>query len=269
MAEHDEVKRGIGARFGSAAEDYVKSAVHARGGDLVRMVELAGLRGDERVLDVATGGGHTALAFAPHVREVVASDLTPDMLAAAENLIRGRGVENVRFELADAEDLPFADESFDVVTCRIAAHHFPEPESFVGEAARVLKPGGKFLLDDNVAPEDPELDEFMNSFERWRDPGHVRAHRVSEWRAMLEDAGLKMEHTETEPKPYPDFEEWTARIGMPEDERDRLGTWLRAAPEKFRMYFQIEVDERRVISLASLYAVLVAQRPHGTRSPRG
>jgi len=260
MVEHDEVKRGISARFGAVAGNYVKSAVHATGGDLPRLVELARLDGDERVLDVATGGGHTALAFAPHVREVVASDLTPDMLAAAEEFIRGWGVENVRFERADAEDLPFEDVSFDVVACRIAAHHFPDPESFVREVTRVLKPGGRVLLDDNVAPEDPDLDEFMNRFEKWRDPGHVRAHKVSEWRAMMEEAGLRIEHVEPPGrKPYP-FEEWTSRIGMGEDERDELEAWLLAAPKSLRDFFEVVVEDERVASLTGVYAILVARR---------
>jgi len=260
MTEHDEVKSGISTRFGAVAGNYVSSAVHAKGDDLPRLVELARLRGEERVLDVATGGGHTALAFAPHVREVVASDLTPDMLAAAEEFIRGRGAGNVSFEQADAEDLPFADESFDIVVCRIAAHHFPDPESFVREAARVLKPGGRFLLDDNVAPEDPDLDEFMNRFEKWRDPGHVRAHRVSEWRAFMEDAGLSIEHIEPPGrKPYP-FEEWTARIRMPEDERGELEVWLLAAPKKFKDFFEVVVEDGRVVSLTGLYGILVSRR---------
>lgn len=260
MTEHDEVKSGISARFGAAAGNYVASAVHAKGNDLTRLVELARLRGDERVLDVATGGGHTALAFSPHVREVVASDLTPDMLAAAEEFIRGQGIENVRFEQADAEALPFANGSFDVVVCRIAAHHFPDPESFVREAARVLKPGGRFLLDDNVAPENPELDEFMNRFEKWRDPGHVRAHRASEWRTMMGRAGLSVEHVEPPGrKPYP-FEEWTSRIGMLEEERDELQAWLLAAPKRFKDFFEVVIEEGRLVSLTGMFAILVARR---------
>src|SRR5436190_1647078 len=115
----DNIKQAIQDRFGAAAHGYVIAPGFARGDDLRRLVELAKLRGDEQVLDVATGGGHTALAFAPHVREVLATDLTAQMLEAAELYARDRGVTNVRFERADAEALPFPDASFDIIMTRI------------------------------------------------------------------------------------------------------------------------------------------------------
>lgn len=253
------MKRNVGERFGAVAENYVASATHAAGEDLKRLVELAALRGDERVLDVATGGGHTALAFAPRVREVVASDLSPKMLEAAEAHARQRGIENVRFVEADAEDLPFEDESFDLVTCRIAAHHFPEPRRFVVEVARVLRPGGLFLLDDNMAPEDDDLDTFMNRFEKWRDPGHVRARKASEWRAWMEEEGLRVERVEHDRKTY-GFDEWTARMRMPERERAALEEWLLAAPPRLREFFGIVEEGGRLISLRSVFAIVVARR---------
>jgi ubiquinone/menaquinone biosynthesis C-methylase UbiE len=246
--------------FGAAAKSYVTSAIHAQGADLRRLVELARPRGDERLLDVATGGGHTALAFASHVREVVASDLTPRMLAAAEQFIRAQGVTNVAFEQADAEALPFADASFDIVTSRIAPHHFPNPRRFVHEVARVLRPGGQFLLDDNMAPEDPELDAFMNRFEQWRDPSHVRACTVSEWRGWMVAAGLRVEHVDPLASKRYDFADWSARLGMPEAERAALETWLLGAPPRCAEFFEIVVADGRVRSIAGKYAIIVARR---------
>ena len=122
------IKNLVQAQFGAVAERYVTSAIYAHGSDLARMIELAQPRGDERLLDIATGGGHTALAFAPHVREVVATDLTPRMLEVAEAFIREQGAANVTFQVADAEALPFPDADFDIVTTRIAPHHFPNPQ---------------------------------------------------------------------------------------------------------------------------------------------
>src|SRR4051794_33346770 len=100
--EDAKIKQLVQDQFGPVAQRYVTSQSHAHGDDLARMLELAQPRGDERVLDIATGGGHAALAFAPRVREVVATDLTPRMLDAATAFIREQGATNVSFELADA-----------------------------------------------------------------------------------------------------------------------------------------------------------------------
>lgn len=255
-----DVKQRVQAQFGAAAERYVASAGHAKGDDLAQLVALAGLRGHERVLDVATGGGHTALAFAPHASEVVASDLTPDMLAAAERFVRGQGAQNVRFELADAEALPFADAGFDVVTVRIAPHHFPDPARFVAEVARVLRPGGIFLLDDNVAPEDADLATFINRVDAWRDPSHVRCLPVSEWRALIEAAGLDVEHvSDVLVKSY-DFAPWAERMAMPVAEQAALERWLLAAPEACVAAFQIVAEGGRVRSLSTGFVIIKARK---------
>jgi ubiquinone/menaquinone biosynthesis C-methylase UbiE len=100
--------------------------VTRKGESLDRLLVLAAPQPGWRLLDVATGGGHTALAFAPRVREVGATDLTPDRLAAAARYIRGLGVANVVCREADAMALPFDDGEFDLVTCRVAPHHFPD-----------------------------------------------------------------------------------------------------------------------------------------------
>src|SRR3954471_19965590 len=192
--QDSSIKDLVQAQFGAVAERYVTSVTHAHGGDLARMIELAQPRGEQRLLDIATGGGHTALAFAPHVREVVATDLTPRMLEVAEAFIREQGVGNVTFQVADAEALPFPAADFEIVTTRIAPHHFPNPYQYVREVARVLKPGGVFVLNDNMAPDDQELDAFVNRFEKWRDPSHVRSNTIAEWASWMLDAGLQIAH---------------------------------------------------------------------------
>jgi SAM-dependent methyltransferase len=194
------------------------------------------------------------------VHEVVASDLTPRMLAAAESFIRGQGATNVLFELADAEELPFADASFDIVTARIAPHHFPNPERFVQHVARVLRPGGLFLLDDNMAPEDAELDAFMNRFEQWRDPSHVRAYTVGEWQGWMAAAGLRVEQAEPLIRKRYSFADWTARMHMPDAERDALEAWLLAAPPRCAAFFAIAVEDGHVRSLCGAFAIIVARR---------
>jgi ubiquinone/menaquinone biosynthesis C-methylase UbiE len=257
----DEIKKLVQQQFGAVAQNYVESPERKTGADLQRLVQYASLRGDERVLDVATGGGHTALAFAPHVREVVATDLTPRMLAAATAFLAESGAKNVRTELADAESLPYPDGSFDVVTSRIAPHHFAAPQRFITEAARVLRPGGRLLLDDNMSPEEEDLDTFMNRYEKWRDPSHVRSWRKSEWRNFMSAAGLDIEHEEPLSHKVYYFLDWTARMHMPENERDALQAWLLGAPSRFQEYFRITVEDNRVQSLCATFSILVARRP--------
>lgn len=251
----DNIKAAVQAQFGATAEAYVHSAVHAKGADLVRMVELAGPHGNERVLDIATGGGHTALAFAPHVAEVVASDLTPKMLEAARRFVESQSIGNIRFERADAEVLPFGDASFDIVTCRVAAHHFADIGAFGLETARVLRPGGHLLLSDTVAPEDPALDTFINKIETLRDPTHVRDYTVSEWRDVLGAAGLVVEQVEAFPKTIP-FSDWCDRARVGDHARVELRSRLIGAPAQVREAFAIRVRDDEVESFV-LHAVLV------------
>jgi SAM-dependent methyltransferase len=255
------VKRQAQARFARSASHYVESSILAEGSELGRMVELARLDGSERVLDVATGGGHTALAFAPRVKEVIACDLTPAMLEVAAEHLRARGAANVRFELADAEALPFPDGKFDVVTARFAPHHFPAPRRFATEAARVLARGGRLVMFDNMAPEDDELDTFMNRFEQWRDPSHVRAHRSSEWQAMLAEACLVVEAADPLVRKVYPYEDWTARQAMAPEERDDLQRWLLAAAPRCAEFFEIRVGDGRVLSLQATFGMLAARKP--------
>lgn len=196
MNRADDAKTCSQARFGQFAAGYVASETHARGRDLERLIEIAQPQPDWLVLDVATGGGHTALKLAPSVAAVVATDLTPRMLDQAEAFIKAQGVENVTFRLADAEDLPFEDETFDLVTCRIAAHHFPDPARFVGEGVRVLKPGGMLLVQDQLMPGASSDARYVNDYERLRDPSHNRAWSEAEWIQIFQGAGLYVTHRE-------------------------------------------------------------------------
>ena len=183
-------------RYSKYAQGYVTSQSHAKGYDLDRLVELAQPQSDWLALDIATGGGHTALKFAPHVAKVIATDITPKMLAVAQEFIMGKGVTNLTFQPADAENLPFADKTFDLVTCRIAPHHFPDCAQFVREGARVLKAGGLLLVQDQVLPEDQAAARYVDDFERLRDPSHNRAFNQLEWLEMFNRAGLTVEYAE-------------------------------------------------------------------------
>jgi ubiquinone/menaquinone biosynthesis C-methylase UbiE len=224
-----ELRDLVRRQFGLNAERYVSSYDHSKGESLDRMLEVVDPKPEWRVLDIATGGGHTALAFAPRVREVVATDITPEMLDAAERFIRGKGVTNVSFAEADACDLPFEVEEFDLVTCRVAPHHFPDCARFVREMARVLKPDGVVAMVDNVVPEDRATDEYINAFERFRDPSHVRALPASEWLRLFADAGFTLETAEIFRKSR-DFEAWAGLQTVSDSVKAELRRRLEEAP---------------------------------------
>jgi ubiquinone/menaquinone biosynthesis C-methylase UbiE len=259
IAEQEHKER-VRAQFGATAQDYVASARHRSGRDLDRLVELVEGKPHERALDIATGGGHTALAISPHVDHVVASDLTPKMLAAAEEFIRGANVDNASFEIAEAERLPFDDASFDIVTCRIAPHHFADVRAFCREVSRVLKPGGRFVLMDSVAPEDDELDRFINDVEWRRDKTHVRSYRLSEWQSWIEETGLQIDVVEPVLRRY-EWDSWTARSRMEPTERAELEAIMLNAPEHVKEYFSIAIADDRVDSFGDYKFLLRARKP--------
>ncbi len=239
MTDHKkrDIQNKVQVQFGPNAQNYVTSPVHANAAELSLLLDAAQVTADMIVLDVATGGGHTALTFAPHVRHVVASDLTPPMLAAAEAFIAPQA-DNVTFQLADAEALPFDDQSFDVVTCRVAPHHFADIFAFVLESARVLKPGGVLVVQDHLAPQDQRAAYYLDAFERLRDPSHVKSYSETEWRNVFLDAQLSVEIVRTDITYRADFIPWVARMNVPAADVERLEIMLLQAPQAVKAWLQ-------------------------------
>ena len=232
-------------QFGAHAERYVSSRDHQSSESLDRLLALAAPKSDWNVLDIATGGGHTALALAPHVRHVVASDLTREMLEAAERFIRGKGVENVSFREADACALPFEDASFDLVACRVAPHHFADVRAFVRECARVVRLGGTVVVIDNVTPEDPAASDAINEIERTRDPSHQRAYDEREWISFFDEASLRVERVEHFRKRR-EFEFWAGMQGVTDDVKERLRALFRSLPPGAKTALAPEEREGRL-----------------------
>lgn len=196
-------------QFGKTAASYLTSKPHAQGKSLERLVELAAPKSSWRMLDIATGGGHVAYIFAPRVARVWATDITDEMLTMVRGEADKRGLANVRTAYAKAEALPFEDGSFELVTCRIAPHHFDSIPEFLSETNRVLVAGGTLALVDNVVP-NGSVGDYVNAFERFRDPSHLRAWNMQEWRDALAKAGFAVTHEEEIGKTM-DFGSWAAR----------------------------------------------------------
>lgn len=234
-----DVKASVQQQFGNVAVNYATSTVHASGEDMNRMVQLAELSGTEKVLDAGCGAGHTALAFAPHVAEVIAYDLTLSMLEQVNRLAAERGVSNLTTQHGDVEGLPFEDGTFDRVVSRYSAHHWPHPARALAEFRRVLKPGGQFILSDIVAAEDPTLDTFLQTIELLRDPSHVRDHSISQWNMMLREAGFTSEVLYTWQLPL-DFDSWVARMATPAASVAMIKTLFDGAPSEVRNAMDVQ-----------------------------
>lgn len=238
----DEKKARVQDYFSRTAASYVTSVSHRTGGDLNRLIELGEWNAQQQAIDIATGGGHTARAVAPHVAQVIVTDLTPVMLETAREFLQSEGIKNVQFQVADAENLPFADNSFDRATCRIAPHHFPNVTQFVQEVVRVLKPGGIFLLIDNIAPRDPALDTFNNTMEKLRDPSHERSYTKEEWLAFFTKAGLQVSHVEVFRRTH-NFDDWTLRSQMSIADKEALERYILDSEPRIQQYFDIVTRE--------------------------
>ncbi|MEM7275493.1 MAG: methyltransferase domain-containing protein [Actinomycetota bacterium] len=251
----------IRRQFGPNAANYADSAVHAKGASLGRLVTLMEPAPDWRLLDIAAAAGHTAVAFAPHVAEVVVSDLLEEMLTVARGRADELGLTNATFEIAEAERLPFDDDSFDAVTCRIAPHHFPNPNHFIAEVARVLRPGGRFGLVDNMV--DEAASAFVNRWERKRDPSHVLALGVEDWAGLIVDAGMALTHVETLAKRMV-FRTWADNMSVPDDVRRELLAELEAAPEPVLAYLRPELGAAGDQDAAAFHlteGILIATAP--------
>lgn len=242
------------ASFGPAAERYVQSAVHNNPAALQRLVELV-QPSEGVILDVATGAGHAAHAFAPYVDLMVASDVTPQMAHIARREAMAKGRSNVVATLAKAETLPFRSESFQGVICRIAAHHFDSVPVFLSEVSRVLAPGGWFLLIDNVGPEDIEAGRALDDIERQRDPSHATYLSVSQWKISLIAAGFQIRHEEGSTKSI-DMQDWLDRIGTPESARPAIHESIVHSQGQLRGYLQPHVSDSCVNFVLREYSFL-------------
>jgi len=188
------------AQFDRQSDRYGKSHILADTQDVALGLQGFAVPAGGTALNVATGGGHTALWLARQGWRVTASDIAPRMLENAQKLCGEAGF-SIETRLFPAEEMPFEDHSFGLVTVRVAPHHFSSPESFVREAARVLKRGGHFLLIDGSVPDDdPETEEWLHQVEKWRDPSHGRFLSRKAWEELVRESGLNVVRSELHPR---------------------------------------------------------------------
>lgn len=231
-------------QFDPQAQAYLDSAVHAQGPDLAHAAQLISRHlpaATARALDVGCGAGHLAFALAPHVRQVIAVDPSPGMLATVRQAALARGLPNIDAVQAQASALPFEDAHFCAVATRYSAHHWTDLAASLREMRRVLKPGGWLLVIDILGDEDALVDTHLQAMELLRDRSHARNRAPSQWIDLLAQAGFETPTHERWPVRLA-FAPWVARMRTPAPRIDAIRALQHGAPEEVRQALAIEPE---------------------------
>ena len=235
------VHSAVREQFSQHADYYAQSSAHATGATLNVILDFAEPKGTERTLDIATGTGFTAFALAPKVGYVVATDLTAAMVSKAAELAAEQAIDNITFSVAAAESLPFADASLDLVTCRLAPHHFQDVPKFLSEVHRVLRIDGLFCLADSVSPESETLITWQNRVEKLRDNSHVYGYPPSEWDSMITDVGFSLEQTSYVRNAQMSFLWWVRPAqNPPEVVQEIRDAFAQLSPEDAKQHYTVD-----------------------------
>lgn len=240
-ADAGALSRHVAAQFGPQAHAYLHSEVHAQGGEFAEL--RAGLQGHRngRLLDLGCGAGHVSFQLASLMAEVVAYDLSADMLEVVATTAADRGLTQVRTVQGVAERLPFETASMDAVVSRYSAHHWCDLGQALREVRRVLRPGGIAAFVDVVAPGLPLLDTHLQAIELLRDTSHVRDYSVAQWLQTVGDAGLRVQRHHCQ-RLQLDYPSWVGRMRTPEVLRVAIRALQDVAVAEVRDYFQIAAD---------------------------
>lgn len=242
--ELNDTQRAAQEQFSRQSTRYGKGHILENVADVEEAAQLLVLPSPTaRVLDVACGAGHTGLYFAGQGHTVTCADISPAMLQRVREAAAERGL-TVETREHPAETMPYADESFDLVTCRVAPHHFSVPAAFVREVERVLAPGGWFLLIDGTVPdENPEAATWLNRLEKLRDPSHVELYSPSQWRAWCEAAGLRVERSWLRLKMQPDLQWYFDTAATTPENRAAVLEMIRTAAPETRAAYDLREED--------------------------
>jgi len=243
----DSVQLAAQEQFARQSRNYGRSHILADVSDVEAALKHLTLPKRARVLDVATGAGHTGLHLAGLGHDVILADIAAPMLERVREAAAERGL-TVETRQHTAEELPYPDSSFDLVTSRIAPHHFSSPESFIRETARVLRPGGWFLLiDGSVEDDQPEAEEWLHQVEKFRDPSHHRLLTPGAWTKLCEAHGLSVASAEMFPFKQPDLEWYFDTAATTPENRSRVLDLIANAPASARSLFLLGEEDGKIV----------------------
>lgn len=263
----DTAQAASAAQFDRQSDRYGKSHILADTTDVTEALADVPVPERGRALDIATGGGHTALCLARLGWAVTAGDVSAKMLSNARALLSDEG-QPLETLLFPAEKIPFPDESFELVTSRVAPHHFSSPDRFVAEVARVLKPGGRFLLIDGTVPDgDAETEEWLHRVEKWRDPSHGRFLSRVSWEALVADSGLTLLTSTLHPRKQPDLNWYFETAATATENRILVLDAIRSAPPKVRDALRLADEDGKIVWWWPMLRLL-AGKPQGTGTVR-
>lgn len=243
----DSTQLAAREQFSRQSQRYGKGHILENVDDVIEALGFINLPGRARVLDVACGAGHTGLHLASLGHNVTCADLSPAMLERARE---GAASRNLTIETKShaAESMPYGDGEFDLVTCRVAPHHFSSPAQFVREVARVLRPGGWFLLIDGTIPDnEPEAGEWLNCVEKLRDPSHVRLIAPAEWCRFCVDAGLTVERHWLRRKKQPDLQWYFETAATSPENRKEVLALIAGATPRIREIYAISEEDGKTV----------------------
>jgi ubiquinone/menaquinone biosynthesis C-methylase UbiE len=243
----NEIQQASQEQFARQSHRYGSGHILENIEDVRAAAETIPLPARARVLDIATGAGHTALFFAALGHDVTAADIAPPMLERVREAACKRGLP-ITTRLHPAEKLPYADGEFALVTCRVAAHHFSSPPDFVRETARVLARDGHFLLiDGSVADDQPEAEAWIHEVEKLRDPSHNRFLTPRAWSELCERNGLAVQSAPLTPFKQPDLNWYFETAATPAQNREQVRRLIESAPAAAHALFQIAEEDGRTV----------------------
>ena len=206
-------KEAVQKQFAKTVEAFSKTAVRDTPEVVAEKVEFARPQPSDLALDVACGPGTLALALARRVRSARGIDLTEEMLRQAREFQREQQAANLFFDRGDAEQLPYPDAAFDLVTCECSLHHMAKPQKALAEMVRVMKPEGRLLIIDTLAPEGDARFELYSRIETLRDPSHAKTLKLTTFLSLFDDLGLALARQSFKRRSR-SFNNWMKRAGV-------------------------------------------------------